>query len=99
MTLNLESDIREQMRMVDPAQWSTLQTEICAAIASAKFYAFVAEAERVAELVRFGLMSRAAAADHLHTAAIYNELYFEHGIETIQTVMVAAMASGGRDDA
>jgi hypothetical protein len=92
MTLNLEIDIDEQVRALDPAQWSTLQTEVCLNIANAKVHAFFAEAEHVAELVRFGLLDRAAAADHLHTAAIFNQLYIEYGVEAIQKIMADAIA-------
>ena len=59
MTLNLEADIGKQMRTLDPTQWTALQAEVCMTIANAKLYAFVAEAERLAEFVRLGLMSRA----------------------------------------
>jgi len=91
MNLNLESDIAEQLRMVDPSQWSTLQAEICLNIANARFYAFIDEAARLSSLVRLGLVDRAAAADHLHTAAIYNQLYAEYGADNIQGVMAGAM--------
>ncbi|QIG92286.1 hypothetical protein [Bradyrhizobium sp. 6(2017)] len=92
MTLNLESDITEQVRALDPAKWSTLQTEICLNIAHAEVYAFTVEAEHVAQLVRLGFLDRAAAADHLHTAAIYNRLYLEYGTEAIQKIMADAIA-------
>ncbi|WP_409188593.1 hypothetical protein [Bradyrhizobium sp. RDM4] len=94
VNLNLECDVAEQVRVLDPAQWSNLQTEICLKIANAKVCAFVAEADHVAGLVRFGLLNRAAAADHLHTAALYNQLYLEYGIETIQKIMAAGLAEG-----
>ncbi|WP_369723871.1 hypothetical protein AB8Z38_07385 [Bradyrhizobium sp. LLZ17] len=94
MNLNLECDLAEQIRVLDPAQWSILQAEICLNIANAKLCAFAAEADHVVGLVRFGLFNRAAAADHLHTAALYNQLYLEYGIEAIQKIMAAGLAEG-----
>jgi hypothetical protein len=90
MTLNLEADIVEQVLALDPTEWTTLQTSVCMTIANAKFYAFVAEAERMAEFVRLGLLTRATAADVLHTAAVYNALCAEYGTDRIQKIMAAA---------
>lgn len=83
MTFNLDAE-------VDPINWTKLQTEICMGVANAKYHAFVAEADRAAEFVRLGFITRATAADYLHTSAIYNQLYFEYGTERIQAIMSAA---------
>ena len=90
MTLNLESNIGEQVRALDPMAWTKLQAEVCMTIANAKFYAFVAEAERMAEFVRLGFLSRATAADYLQEAAVYNSLCFEYGTDHIQAIMATA---------
>jgi hypothetical protein len=74
--------------------WTALQTDICMSVALAKRDAFIAEAERVAELVRLGLLTKPAAADTLHEAAIYNQLYFEYGADHIQAIMAATIGSG-----
>jgi hypothetical protein len=93
MTLNLESDIGEQLRALDELKWTKLQTEICMNVANAKYYAFVAEAERAAEYIRHGFLTRTAAADCLHTTALYNQLYFEYGRDRIQELMAVAFNS------
>ncbi|MHC2241227.1 hypothetical protein [Bradyrhizobium elkanii] len=95
MNLNLEGDIAEQVSALDPGRWSSLQAEMCLNIANARFYAFVAESEHAAGLVRLGLISRVDAADHLHTAAVYNALYVEYGAQAIQRVMADAMSHIG----
>ncbi|MBR1164241.1 hypothetical protein [Bradyrhizobium elkanii] len=99
MNLNLDSDFAEQVSALDPGRWSNLQAEMCLNIANARFYAFVAESEHAAGLVRLGLISRGDAADHLHTAAVYNQLYFEYGAEAIQKIMADAMTASGVTDA
>ncbi len=70
--------------------WDKLQIEVCMNVANAKFYAFVAEAQRMAEWVRLGIMTKVTAADCLHESAQYNQLYFEYGAERIQKVMAEA---------
>jgi hypothetical protein len=92
MTLNLESDIGEQVRALDPCEWTALQSEICMTVANAKFYAFVAEADRLAEFVRLGFMTRATAADYLHESALYNSLFFDYGTDRIQKIMATALS-------
>ena len=91
MTLNLECDIAEQLRDLDPGKWSALQTEVCMNVANAKLFVFTAEAERLAEFVRVRLISRPVAADYLHSAAIYNQLYYEYGADRIQALISDAM--------
>jgi hypothetical protein len=59
--------------------WTPLQTDICMSVA------------RVAELVRLCLITKADAADTLHEAAIYNQLYFEYGADHIQGIMARAI--------
>jgi hypothetical protein len=86
MTLNLEEEI-------NPTKWTKLQTEVCMNVANAKYHAFIAEAQRVAEFVRLGFITRAVAADYLHEAAIYNQLAFEYGTDAIQAIMSAAFDS------
>jgi len=71
--------------------WNPLQTEICMSVALAKRDAFIAEAERVADLVRLGLLTKPEAADTLHEAATYNQLYFEYGTDHIQEIMAATI--------
>lgn len=90
MTLNLESDISEQVGALTERQWTSLQAEICMNVANAKYYAFIAESERAAEYVRLGFLTRTAAADYLHTTALYNSLYFEYGRDHIQELMAGA---------
>ena len=85
MTLNLEAEI-------DPTKWTKLQTEICMNVALVKRDAFIAEAQRAAEFVRLGFITRPVAADYLHEAAIYNSLYFEYGAEAIQAIMATALS-------
>jgi hypothetical protein len=70
--------------------WTALQSEICMNVANAKFYAFAAEAERLAHWVRIGVVSKSAAADYLNESASYNQLYFEYGADRIQAVMSEA---------
>ena len=86
MTYNLDAE-------VNPINWTELQTEICLNVANAKYHAFIAEAQRVAEFVRLGFIARAVAADYLHEAAIYNQLAFEYGTDAIQAIMSAAFDS------
>jgi len=71
--------------------WTPLQTDICMSVALAKRDAFIAKAERVAELVRLCLLTKADAADTLHEAAMYNQLYFEYGADHIQGIMARAI--------
>ena len=85
MTLNLEANIGKQLRALNEINWTKLQTEICMNVANAKHDAFVWEAERVAEWVRIGFISRKTAANYLHTAALYNSLYFEYGRDANST--------------
>jgi hypothetical protein len=76
---------------IDLTKWTALQTEICMNVALAKRDAFIAEAERLAEFVRLGFITRAVAADYLHEAALYNQLIFEYGADQIQAIMAAAL--------
>jgi hypothetical protein len=87
VTLNLEAEI-------DPTKWTALQREICINVANAKYYAFVAEAERLAEFLHLGFVNRQTAVDYLHESAIYNQLYFDYGTERIQMIMAGALESG-----
>jgi hypothetical protein len=87
MTLNLEAEIEIPC---DVTKWTKLQTEICMNVANAKFYAFIAEAERAAELTRLGFITRTTAADYLHQIAIYSSLYFEYGTKRVQAIMAEA---------
>jgi hypothetical protein len=73
--------------------WTGLQAEICMNVANAKFYAFVVEAERMAEFLRLGFVNRATAADYLHETAEYNQLYLEYGTDRIQKIMAEALDS------
>jgi hypothetical protein len=73
------------------ANWDALQTEVCMNVANAKFYAFAAECDRVAEFYRLGFVNRATAADYMHEAATYNQLYFEYGADRIQKIMAEAL--------
>jgi hypothetical protein len=94
MTINLEADVNEQFKAMDPTTWTALQTEICMNVANAKFYAFVAEAERIShDYVRLGVVPKQTAADYLHQTAIYNQLYYEYGVDRIEQIMSAALAS------
>jgi hypothetical protein len=90
MMLNLEGDSAEQVQALDPTEWTALQSSVCMTIANAKFYAFIAEAERMAEFVRLGLLTRATAADVLHTAAVYNALCAEYGTDRLQKIITTA---------
>jgi hypothetical protein len=90
MTLNLQADLREQWEALDPHKWTPLQTEVCMNVANAKLYAFEAEAERIAELIRLKLISKAEGADRLHIAAIYNQLVYEYGTDRVQNIVAAA---------
>ena len=87
--LNLDAE----WTAIDPTKWTALQTELCMSIALAKRDAFAAEAERAAEFVRLGFITRATAADYLHEAAIYNQLIFEYGADAIQAIVAAAFDS------
>ena len=93
MNLNLEADLAQQVAGLDPKTWTALQAEFCVNVANAKHDAFAAEAERAAEFVRLGLITRTTAADYLHNAAAYNSLYFEYGADHIQSIISAALAS------
>jgi hypothetical protein len=84
MTLSLNAD------PCKITQWTALQTEICMNVANAKFFAFVDEAERVADFVRLGILDRHRAVECLHEAAIYNSLIFEYGADRIQAIMSEA---------
>lgn len=70
--------------------WTPWQTAICMNVALAKLNAFAEEAYRAADDVRRGVVTKADAADGLHEAAIYNQLYFEYGTERIQQIMADA---------
>jgi hypothetical protein len=85
--MNLESDIPESAGF----NWSPLQIEVCMSVAMAKRDAFIAEAYRIGDLVRLRVLDRATAADTLHEAATYNELYFEYGRDEIQEIMASAL--------
>jgi hypothetical protein len=91
MTLNLDQDLAEQVQCLDESKWSPLQAETCMAVANAKFYAFEAEAARLSEFVRCGFMTRTAAADTLHAAALYSSLYAEYGRDRIQRIVSEAL--------
>jgi hypothetical protein len=86
MTLNLNAEI-------DASDWTPLQTEICMNVALAKRDAFITEAQRVADYVRCGFLSRATAADYLQAAADYNSLSLEYGVDDIQKIMASAFDS------
>jgi len=86
-------NLNAEWTATDPMKWTALQTEICMNVANAKFYAFVAEAERMAEFKRLGFVTRATAADYLHETAVYNQLYFEYGTDRIQKIMAEALES------
>jgi hypothetical protein len=90
MTVNLEADIGEQLDAMDERRWTKLQSEICMNIATAKHDAFVWEAERMAEWIRLGIITRPIAAEYLHTAAAYNSLIFEYGADQIQKIVAEA---------
>jgi hypothetical protein len=92
MTLNLEAGIAEQIAVLDEKTWTALQIQTCMNVANAKLYAFVVEADRLAELVRLGLITRAVAVDYLNTAAAYNALHYEYGSDHVQSIMSAAFA-------
>ena len=92
MKLNLEADIAEQVAVLDEKTWTALQAQTCMNVANAKLYAFEAEAERLAELVRLGLITRAIAVDYLETSAAYNALHYEYGTDHVQSIMSAAFA-------
>jgi hypothetical protein len=89
-TLNPESDILEQANALDEKKWTFLQAEICMNVANAKLEAFSDECGRAAEYVRLGLIPRSVAANYLHVAAVYNQLYFEYGADRIQKIMAQA---------
>ena len=82
--LNAETDI---------GAWTQMQTEVCMRVANAKYFQFIAEAERLAEFVRLGFITRATAGDMLHEAAVYNSLIFEYGQDRVQSIMAAALIS------
>lgn len=85
--MNLETDPQETTGL----NWSPLQIEVCMSVAMAKRDAFIAEAFRIGDLVRLRVLDRATAADTLHEAARYNELYFEYGRDHIQQLMANAL--------
>lgn len=85
MTINLEAEI-------DPTKWTALQTEVCMNVANAKIYAFATEAERIAEIVRLGLITRAVGGDYLNECAVYNALYYDYGADHVQSIISAAFA-------
>jgi hypothetical protein len=87
MTFNLDAECTAI------EEWTPLQADVCMCIANAKFIAFENEAFRCGDLLRLGLLKRSEAADVLHEAAIYNQLYFEYGIDAIQAIMSAALDS------
>jgi len=89
MTLNLDAE----WIAIDPTKWTALQTEMCMSVALAKRNAFISEAQRMAEFVRLGFITRPVAADYLHEAAIYNQLYFEYGADAIQAIIAMAFNS------
>jgi hypothetical protein len=89
-SINVEADIQEQIAVLDEAKWTALQIDVCMSVANAKHLAFICEADRLAKLVRSGVLSRGDAADCLHNAANYNSLYFEYGTDNIQDVLAAA---------
>jgi hypothetical protein len=91
VTLNLESDVVEQLAAMDEMKWTPLQTDVCMSIAHAKIDRMVDEAQRLAELVRLEILPKAVAAEYLHQAAIYNQLYFEYGADRIQKIMAWAL--------
>jgi hypothetical protein len=76
--------------MTAPMPWTALQAEVCMNVANAKFFAFEAEAERLAHWVRLGIVSKSTAADYLNESAAHNQLYFEYGADRIQAVMSEA---------
>ncbi len=92
-TINLEADLEEQAAALDERKWTALQTEITMNVANAKWWAFVGECDRAAEFVRLGLITRATAADYLHSAATYNALFYEYGADRVQAAMAAALES------
>jgi hypothetical protein len=77
----------------DVTMRTKLQIKICMNVANAKYNAFAVEAERAAEFVHLGFITRAVAADYLHETAIYNQLYFEYGTDRIQAIVAAAFES------
>jgi hypothetical protein len=91
--INLEADLAEQCAVLNERKWSSLQSEVAMNIANAPFFAFQDEAQRMAEFVRLSLLTRAEAADILHTAAVYGSLYCSYGRDRIQNVMAAALES------
>ena len=90
MRLNLNDDVAQQAAVFDETAWTKLQTEICMNVANAKFFAFIDEVGRVAELNRLGVLSHAVAVDYLHRAAAYNQLYYEYGQDQIQGAIAGA---------
>ena len=92
MQLNLEANLAEQVAVLDEKTWTALQAQTCMAVANAKIYAFAGEADRLAELVRLGLITLAVAVDYLETAAAYNALHYEYGTDHVQSIMSAAFA-------
>lgn len=91
MKLNLEADVTEQLAP-NAKNWTALQSQTCMNVANAKLYAFEAEADRLSEFVRLGLITRVMAADYLNTAAAYNALYYDYGADQVQRIMSAAFA-------
>jgi hypothetical protein len=83
----------------DIGAWTQLQTEVCMSIANAKFYQFVFEAERLADFVRLGLITRAIAGEMLQEAANYNALAYEYGQDRVQHIMSAALIAAALSEA
>jgi hypothetical protein len=73
------------------SDWSLLQTDVCMSVALAKRSEFINQAHRLGDLVRFGRLSVADAADTLQEAATYNQLCFEYGTDQIQDIMAQAL--------
>jgi hypothetical protein len=76
----------------DISDWTPLQADVCMSIANAKYETFIFEAGRLAKLVRARILSGADAADYLHEAANYNQLYFEYGVDQIQAIMARMLS-------
>ena len=91
-TFNLDAE-------ADIGAWTQMQTEVCMRIANAKYFQFIAEAERLAEFVRLGFITRAIAGDMLQEAAAYNSLVYEYGADRLQSIMSAALISAALSEA
>ena len=93
MTVNLESDIQNQIEALDVEKWTPLQADVCMNVALAKLDRFMDQADRLAELVRVRVLPKPVAADYLHQTAIYNSLYFEYGVDRVEEIMAQALGS------